>query len=166
MEKEFGTDDVFALAVQIEGNGADFYRFAAERQKGKPVEALLRELAEMEEQHRRTFQGMRDQVAAGGSPSPLPDLYDEGALYVSAIADGFRVEGSPSVAEELTGEETIEDMLKLAIELEKQSVLLYVGLKDVAPRGVSAEAVDRIINEEKGHIARLIVELKRMESGS
>jgi len=45
--------------------------------------------------------------------------------------------------------------LNTAIGLEKESVLFYLGIKDMVPPGHGLERIDEIIREERGHIVQL-----------
>ena len=64
-------------------------------------------------------------------------------------------EGDPQIAKTLTGKESLEDILEIALNLEKQSILFYVGLKDLVPQQHGKDKVDAIIDEEKQHVAQL-----------
>ncbi len=46
-------------------------------------------------------------------------------------------------------------LLKIAIELEKDSVIYYMGIKQVIPESFGKEKVDSIIKEEMSHITLL-----------
>jgi len=163
MSALFNMAEVFTMAIQMESNGAAFYRRAAELRKEKDQVSYLLQLAGMEEEHKRIFEEMRDAaVSAEQSGSPF-DLYDEGELYLAGIAGGHRVEGSPAVAEMLTGEQSISDIIKLAVQLEKQAILFYIGLLDVVPQDMGREQINHIIEEEKKHIVVLASELKKAE---
>ena len=70
------------------------------------------------------------------------------------------LEGAPSAAAALTGRESISDVLSTAIELEKKSILFYVGLKALVPESLGADKVEAIIKEEAGHVALLSSKLK------
>ena len=61
------------------------------------------------------------------------------------MADGhvFDVRKDPS--ERLTGKETMEDILKTAIGLEKDSIVFYLGIKDIVPEKLSKERIDDIL---------------------
>jgi rubrerythrin len=51
--------------------------------------------------------------------------------------------------------ETAEDILKLAIEVEKDSIVFYIGLKIFVPAKAGKDKVEEIIEEEMGHIVVL-----------
>lgn len=155
MAKTFNADEVFEMAVQIEENGAAFYRRAAELHADDPSRELLIEFAAMEDEHRRTFARMREAVSGGPETTSSFDPNDEAALYLDAMADSHGGEGAPSVTAALTGEESIDDILRTALSLEKESILFYLGLKPMVPPQLGREQVDRIIDEEKGHVAQL-----------
>ena len=58
-------------------------------------------------------------------------------------------------ADALTGSETLEDIINLAIGLEKKSILFYVGMKDMVPPKYGQEEIEDIIKEERKHVVQL-----------
>jgi rubrerythrin len=149
----FNVQEVFHIAIQIEANAADFYRRAAERHAGEGADYLLA-LADMEQEHKAAFTAMRDAYLAEERPEPI-DLSNDGGMYLSAIASGFPVEGSPEVALQFDGKESLLDIVKKAIGLEKEAILLYLGIKDVVPEELGRDRIDAIIDQEKQHIIEL-----------
>jgi len=160
MSIRFNADEIFAMAVQIERNGQAFYQKAADIQKDDATRDYFLELVGMEKEHVTTFQNMREQFSEAGEAM---DLYDEAGQYLATMADGYKVEGSPKITAELTGEETMEEILRLAIGLEKDAVLFYLGMKDVVPEGLGKDKVDWIIEEEKQHLVTLTAKLKALK---
>ncbi len=161
MSIRFNADEIFAMAVQIERNGQAFYQKAADLQKDEATRDFFLELVDMEKEHVATFQAMRDQFADAGESM---DLYDEAGQYLATMADGYKVEGSPKITAALTGDETMEDILRLAIGLEKDAVLFYLGMKDVVPAALGKDKVDWIIEEEKQHLVTLTAKLKALKT--
>ena len=154
-------DEIFAMAVRIESNGVVFYRAAAAKANKADADYLMK-LAAMEDEHKRIFGDMRKRLASRkAAEPPRPD----GGLYMAAIADGCRFEGSAAAAGQLTGKETMADVLRLAIHLEKESVLFYLGIRDVVPAADDKAKVDQIIEQEKSHIATLAGQLKKRANG-
>lgn len=161
MSINFNADEVFEMAEQIERNGVTFYRAAAE--KLLSVRQVLLDLAAMEEEHEKTFADMRAQLSA---PEQEPMVFDpdgEAQMYLRVIADGhvFDVKADPT--EQLTGQETTEDILKIAIALEKDSIAFYAGLKECVPPRAGKDKVEGIIREEFGHIATLSEKLSALK---
>jgi rubrerythrin len=150
---QFSIDEVFEMACQIERNGRKYYLKASEQAPAGPQRNLLASLAEWEQRHERLFSEMRSEI-----PEEMRDhKYDpdeQGALYVRAMVEGRIFDADADPAERLTGEEPFEEMLATAISLEKNSILFYVGAKDLLPPE-QQEQVDRIIREEMRHCAIL-----------
>ena len=151
----FSADDVFEIAIQIEDNGAAFYRKAASLQSDVKNRSFLNGLAAMEEDHKQIFVGLRAALAGGVEEMLSFDPDGEAALYLQAISSSHGGEGSPSAAQSLTGKETMKDIILIAMGLENNSILFYVGLKDMMKLKEGKTAIETIISEEKGHIVQL-----------
>jgi rubrerythrin len=165
MRELVNIDEVFAMAIQIESNAAAFYRGAAKLQSAAQAISLLLDLADMEDGHKKVFARMRENAVAKGRLAEPRDLNLEGGLFLSAIAGGFRVEGSRPAAESLTALTPLPEILRLAIDLEKQSVLFYLGIVDVLTEDAELTEIGRIIGEEKTHVVALMTKLRALERG-
>jgi len=164
MLPKFNADEVFEMAIRAEQNGAAFYRKAAQLNAGKGNVEFLEKLAAMEDAHEKVFAHMRKDLAEREKEKTVYDRYDEGSLYLAATADAHGGEGSPAAAVTLTGKETMEQILRIAIELEQKSILFYLGLRDMVPEKLGKDRVDRIIDEEKKHVATLMREMERVKT--
>ena len=151
----FNANEVFEMAERIEANGEAFYRRAAEMNPAPKDREFLLHLADMEVGHRLTFVEMRKQLSARQKELTAYDPNGEAAMYLSAMADAHPGEGAPSIAKALTGKESLDHILRTAIELEKKSVLFYLGLRDMVPEALGKDRIDTIIAEEKSHIVIL-----------
>jgi len=160
----FNADEVFAMAEKIEENGAAFYRRAADLHggtEGADADLLLR-LAAMEDRHKATFASMRAELGDRMREDTAADPYMEASLYLNALSDSHGGEGTVSATEALTGEETIENILLKAVELEQGSIVFYDGLKDMVPPKLGQGKIEAIIAEEKHHVTILMGELKKV----
>ena len=164
MSYDFNANEVFQVAILIEENGAAFYRKAASLQSDKENRDFLEKLALMEDRHKATFVAMKTAVTEMEKTPTAFDPQEETALYLAAMADSHGGEGSPTAADALTGEEPMEEILSTAIGLEKESVLFYIGLKDLVPLKYGREKIDTIIQEEQKHIVQLNTLLKKIKS--
>ena len=153
----FNADEVFEMAEQIERNGAKFYRKAAEPVDGENRQLLLR-LAAMEDDHEKTFAAMRTELSDAEKRSITADPNDEGALYLQAMADGKVFQADPAGA--LAGRESMEEVLNIAIGLEKDSIVFYESMKNVVPDAAGKDRIDAIIKQEIGHIVDLRNQLR------
>jgi len=155
MSITFNAFEIFEMAEQIERNGVKFYRKAAEGISDRDVRQMLLDLADMEAEHEETFAGMRKQLSDRERELRVFDPENEAALYLQAMANGHVFDLKKDPSEQLTGTETVEDILKLAIDAEKDSIVFYLGLKDFVPAKAGKDKVEAIIKEEMGHIAVL-----------
>lgn len=155
----FNVDEVFGMAEQIERNGAKFYRKAAEQLPANK-DFLLR-LAVMEDEHLQTFSDMHAKFAADAAESTVFDPDNQAESYIRAMADTHVFDMTKDPGEALKGDETMADIAKTAIGLEKESIAFYVGLRELVPTALGSEKIDAIIREEWRHVAVLSQELKQ-----
>ena len=151
----FNADEIFEMAEEIERNGAKFYREAAENASDEKIKKMLLDMAVMEDGHLHTFEEMRKELGPREKEAMIFDRDNEAALYLQTMADGRGYEGKVGPAEKLTGKETPQEVLRIAIDAEKNSVVFYVGLKDLVSVKAGKDKVEGIIKEEVGHIAAL-----------
>jgi rubrerythrin len=155
MSITFSADEIFEMAEELERNGSKFYRQAAKNFKEPAKQQLLLSLAEMEDQHEITFEAMRSQLTEAEKEISTFDPDDEAGMYLRAMADGHVFDVSQPPSEKLTGSETFTDILKIAIGCEKDSIVFYLGLRDLVPAKEGKDKIDAIIREEMGHISIL-----------
>ena len=155
MSYDYNAEEVFEMAIQIEANGAKFYRRAAELQKDQADKEFLETIASMEDRHKIKFEKMKTQISDLEKSPTVFDPNDELYQYLKAMADSHGGEGNPDVANQMTGNETMTQIIATAIGLEKESILFYIGLKDFVPPQLGRGKIDEIIEEEKKHVAQL-----------
>ena len=150
----FNVDEVFELAEQIERNGYAFYIRAAEIMTGEAARKFLLDLAEMENEHESLFAGLKKKFSADGVASPFDG--DELALsYLRSMVDGEVFSNLRSTAEYLTGVETADEIKKLAIEFEKNTVVYFASLANAMTSSEDREVIRQLVGEEIQHIAIL-----------
>ena len=154
MSITFNADEIFAMAIEIEQNGARFYRKAAENASDKNIKQALLRFAIMEDAHEIIFESMINQIRQE-STKVVYDPDGVAEAYLRAIADSRGWEGKASPDEELTGDETIEEVIHSALRAEKESVAFYAGLKEIVPSEEGKLQVEAIIREEMTHVALL-----------
>ena len=160
----FNADEVFGMAIRIENNGAAFYRRAAGLQSDIKNQKFLEGLANMEDRHQKIFTDMRTSLTEKDKGPKVFDPYDEVSQYLAAMADTMGGEGSPSVADTLTGNESLEEILNIAVGLEKDSILFYLGIKDLIPAQSGQDRIDEIIKEERRHVVQLSNLLEKLKA--
>lgn len=163
MSIPFSADEIFEIAAQIERNGARFYRRAAEGPGSSRVRNKLLDLAAREDEHGKVLAAMRASLSPQEKEPTVSDPWGESLLYLKGIADGhvFDLKTDPAAA--LTGKETVEEVLRAAIGHEKDSIVFYVGMREIVPERLGKDKIDAIIQEEMGHMSTLSNELASLK---
>lgn len=154
MTRTFNAFEAFEIAEQIERNGARFYRKAAEMFDDARVSETLLKLAEWEKVHEELFADMRKQLSEQGRRPRTFDPQDA-PLDAKAMAGLAAFGLTPDPSHELHGAESRQDVLKMAVQKEKDSIVYYTGLKDFVPPDAGRDRIDDVIKEELRHIGIL-----------
>ena len=153
MSIAFSADEIFAIAEQIERNGAKFYRMAAEQLNDDDTRATLNWLAEEEDKHEKAFASMRANLDNGG---PIGDVWDPDGQceqYLRALADGkvFDLKADPATIVKRL--KTLKDVLEFALSNEKDTVVFYMMMAKMGSEHVNKAKIQGILDEEISHVA-------------
>lgn len=162
MGVKFNANEVFEMAEEIERNAAGFYRQAAESSSDNQTKKMLLDLADMEDGHQKTFAKMREQLTGQETGWSIFDPDNLSVQYLQAMADARGYEGRITPTKELTGNETLQEILEIALNSEKESVFFYFGLKGLVPARAGGDKIEAIIKEELSHITTLLNKLKTL----
>ena len=159
MSYDFNADEIFEMAEQIERNGEEFYRKMAESISDTRVSKFFLDLAAMETEHEKVFASMRADLSDQDRKLTVFDPEGEAALYLRALAD-LQVFGSEEkkdfiLSGDLPEQDRIIKNLRAALGLEKESIVFYLGMKELVPENLGKNKIDKIIKEEMGHIRLL-----------
>ncbi|MBD3320356.1 MAG: rubrerythrin [Chitinivibrionales bacterium] len=163
MSIRFNADEIFEIAIKIENNGYLFYKRAGEIQDDDSYRAFFNDLASMEVEHKKIFSDMQKKLTSEQNADVI-DPQGEAAQYLHYLADSHGGEGTPLDAVELDESVSVREIVRKAVEMEKVSILYYSGLKEMVPQSLGKDLVDRIITEERRHVAQLSQVLREMPS--
>ncbi|RJP44094.1 MAG: rubrerythrin [Desulfobacteraceae bacterium] len=149
MAYDFTAKEIFEMAKQIERNGVAFYQKAAKSVSDASEKDMLLELAKMEEDHEATFIKMEAQLKGQETAPTVFDPEDESVQYLKSLAD-TRV-----FFEKEIDLSSMKSILKAAITAEKDSIVFYLGMKELVPETLGKDRIDGIIKEEMSHIRLL-----------
>jgi len=149
------------MAEQIEWDAQEFYKRAAAA-AGSTRRRMLLELGDMEADHARTFAAMKAQLPAprrqpAGTGPDAAERFPQ--LLVKLLASGVQQD----LAQRFTGRESTDEILSKALVFEKDTVVFFLGMKDVLGDAADKQKVDQIIREELGHIFLLTSKLAASE---
>ncbi|MCK5584865.1 ferritin family protein [Candidatus Bipolaricaulota bacterium] len=151
MSFSFNADEILKMAEQIERNGARFYRSAADAGFDQDISGKLLELAEMEDTHEKTFATMRGELDNRETESIAFDPEGQTERYLMAMADSSIFDQTVDPSDQVRGK-TIEQVLNVALETEKASILFYLGLENLVPERLGKGKVAGIVKEEMAHV--------------
>ena len=160
MNPTYNAFEAFEIAEQIERNAARFYRKAADMSDDPRAAEMFLKLVEWEKVHAEVFADMRKRLSEQGREVRTfkPEYPPLDARTMAGLAVfGIR----PDPADELTGSETRQEILKMAVKKEKDSIVFYTGLKAFVPPQAGQDKIDDIIKEEMRHIRILAQSLEQ-----
>ena len=154
---DFNANDVFEMAEQIEKNGNKFYQTAAENVNDQEAKELLIEFARMEKEHEVIFSEMRKSLSSDEKQQTVFDPEAEATQYLKALAD------TRIFFDKKIDMSSLENILKDAIQAEKDSIVFYLGMKEAVPEKFGQKHLDHIIKEEMSHIRLLSNKLVKIK---
>jgi rubrerythrin len=162
MEQKLSTYQILNVAQTIEENAVRFYEQTAEMYDGEGMGNFLRKLADYEREHKQKYAAMQAALENGHTEQSDGDFINNMDLYLKAVLDSQNLEGSDFAGVLLRGDESKQELLMIAMDLEKETILFYLGLRDVVAAEKDKQTVDEIIEEEKSHIVILAEELRKL----
>ena len=155
MSIAFNIREVYEMAIQIEKNGVAFYQKAATLFSDPAMRETLLDLAAQEEGHEEIFKGMR--LALRTTAHQQWEHFDpEELLYLRAFACGSVFDVTGDISSELDESMSPGEILMMAATKERDSILFFLGLRDLAPVAADRDKIDFIIKEEKAHMTLLL----------
>ncbi|MGD9497956.1 MAG: ferritin family protein [Armatimonadota bacterium] len=157
----FQAAEVLDIAIEIERKGLAFYRSCGAARASERVAEVFEYAAQQEQQHIQLFARMKRDL----KQYTLPESYPGETL---AYIDGLIGETAFATADEAAcSAEAIEDVgeaIAMAVEMERQSIAFYSGLKQLV-RASERPVIDDVIEEEHRHIRRLLALRREVEAG-
>ncbi len=154
--------EIIDIAVGIEDSGYVYYTRCAGTFKDNPVRDVFDFLAREEQEHKKLFQSLHGTHAAQGV------FTDEYFAYLKAIGGGRIFE-----KQEMTIDMILDsiknpmDAVKHAFGAEKDSILLYSEMKQLYTGDpLTSSLLDKIIDEERKHVAMLLDLLEKIRFAS
>lgn len=153
----FAASDILEFAIRIEENGANFYRHAVQIAQDESSKKLFEQLAAAELHHKKTFENI---LAAIGQATLPEDVDGEYAAYMRSYVDNAVVFRKEALDEELKKVRDSDSAFDFAIQREMDSILYYHEIKRLVPMYEHA-TIDKIIEEERGHVTILSAKKKQ-----
>lgn len=149
----FNADEIFEIAEQIERNGQKFYSTSAQRVSEPATKSVLTDLANMEAKHLETFQKLHAQLDSKAREELTWDPDGQAVAYLRAAADSHIFKTDVDPLSLLSDDAGAREILELALQFEKDSVVYFIGVADMVPERLGKADVLGLAKQEQGHIA-------------
>lgn len=144
---------VIDYAVRQEEHGVSFYTKAAEKFRGTELAGLFMKLAKEEAKHLRELMDVQAAALRKGVEECFHDAeVDE---YLDAVIREGLLPGGDKASKRLDQVKTVEDACRIAMQAEKNAILLYTELAKRSKDRGQKKILEGMIREEKIHMAKI-----------
>ncbi len=158
MVKDYNSNEIVDIAIQIERSGSEFYTKAISLTKNKKIKAQLENLAQWEDTHIKKMEELHELFEDDREPFIFPDI--DPSSYMQSLEAGHIFVRNRDIDKMLKKTKSDRDILELALQFENDSVTFYDKLK--TNNSSALKIVEIIKKEEESHvqfIEKLIREL-------
>ena len=145
----FSAKEILDLAIKLEKNGEAVYRDAIAKVANPELVPLLEWMADEEVKHADWFAELKLKLETKNVNPFAEEMSRE--LFNEMLG-----EKNFSLKEiDFSTIDTIDDLIQVFIEFEKDSIIFYEVLKPFVEDPLARESLQKIIDEEKRHIEHL-----------
>ena len=150
----YSVNEITEIAVQIERNGYAFYHEATKRKDlSDQAREFIAFLRDQELNHEKTFMQLRDE--ADIKILELSQDWEMVSAYLNSIIEGRLFNNESSAIKAATDAKDLREIVDNAITFEKDTLLYFHAINDIAVNEKAKAALRRIINEEVSHVLKL-----------
>jgi len=147
----FEASDIVEIAIRIEENGANFYKFAEQIAKQEEAKNLFARLAVEEIAHKKIFEAIFAKMEKYSPPETYAGEY---CSYLRDYVDSNIIFTKEAMEQELANVKDTIAAIDFAIKRELDSILYYHEIKRFVPEAQHM-VLDQIIDEERKHFSKL-----------
>ena len=157
----FNATEVFRIATEIKDRCIAFYQEAQGVIQDSAVRSLFESLVREETEHKAKIESLRAKIPAGAWTPSVSDPEQELDLYIKMMADQHVLNPARDLDARLAEVKTTQDALKLALQLEKDSVIFFLGMQEATCEGKDRDLLSLLIKEEQDHVRRLSLQARK-----
>jgi len=161
MAEVFNANEIFNIGVQIEKNGKEFYLEAQKRTSDPFLKKMFAQLAVWEGNHAELFEQLRANIPTNANSQIEYDPDNMIHLYLKAVADNKLFVNQDYAIDSC---ETQLEILKKALNFERESVVLYSSMKELVPQNLGKDEIDKLVIEELKHVGQLTKEINKLQA--
>ncbi|MEN6373237.1 MAG: ferritin family protein [Smithella sp.] len=147
----FEASDIVEIAIRIEENGSNFYKYAEQVAKQEEAKNLFAHLAVEETMHKKVFETLLAEIDKYNPPERYEGEYN---AYLRDYVDSNIVFTKEAMNKELSNIKDTVSALDFAIKRELDSIFYYHEIKRFVPEA-QYPVIEQIINEERKHFSIL-----------
>ncbi|MEN6332056.1 MAG: ferritin family protein [Smithella sp.] len=147
----FEASDIVEIAIRIEENGFNFYKYAEQIAKQEEAKNLFAHLAVEETMHKKVFETLLAEMEKYNPPERYEGEYN---AYLRDYVDSNIVFTKEAMDKEMSKVKDTLSALDFAIKRELDSILYYHEVKRFVP-DAQYPVIEQIINEERKHFTIL-----------
>ncbi|UCD15367.1 MAG: ferritin family protein [Candidatus Omnitrophota bacterium] len=152
MANIFSPQEILNIAVKVEEAGEKFYEMMERKAKDEKLKAMWKYLKEQEQEHRKIFKAMYEDVASYVVYEYSSGQYDS---YLNSIACEY-IFTQELIAQKLKEKfDSSVGAIEFGIYIEKGSILTYSALKKYIVEDKQG-VIDKVISEEEKHLTSLV----------
>lgn len=144
-------NEIIEFAVKIEENGYRFYVEAIKKIKLPKVTQLFQILGDEERNHQYIFKNMLKDQDPYIPAESYPGEYE---AYMWDFLKGHSLASREQLKEKVNAVESVRDAVQVALQFEKDSIILFAMLKKLVEEE-DGKKVEQIIQEEVLHIMKI-----------
>ena len=165
MPLPYNPDEIFEMAIQIGRNGHQFYSRSAEAaSENRSVRQLLTFLAKKEKVHVELLLKIRETFYSEDVEDQFIDPDGRATQYLQSMANGYVFDLTKDPAQQMTGKESLLDVILIALNHTKDSLMFFLGMKQMVPEHLGRNHIDEIIRDKMQHVQFLTKELRKVKS--
>ena len=146
----FSIREIIDIAIKIEKNGESYYREAMEKISNPSLKPVLLFLAYQEYEHIKWFEKLKAEMKTTEGDQKVAEISEP--MLQSLVGDQtFSLDDA-----DLSRLESVEKLIELAIELERDTIIFYQMLQSFIEDSDTLKGLDEIIAEENRHIELLM----------
>jgi len=157
----FNAEEIFQIAIDIEENGYEFYQKAEAVIDDRAVKSVFSSLAKAEIKHKERFATLKAELPRKAKEGTVWDPNEEMNEYLRMMAAMHVFRSPTGVNEAIAQIKGAVDALKLAMGFEKDSITFFLTMQDATEEKKGRELIGQLVDEEKEHLRRLAMELKK-----
>lgn len=147
----FQLGEIIDLAVKLEKMGTEFYKKLARKTTNRKVRNLLQNLAAEEKEHQVTLTELGKDLAQVEMPETCREYFE----YAASTVETHMLNGGDKIEAIVESVESGLDIIRLATDFEKDTILFFNGFRNLIPEEKQA-VVDELIMKEQVHLVKLI----------